>query len=93
MAGPEVIAALGFIATAATTATTITQSQQARKDQRRAAGRERSIEMEARRKDQLLSSQQERLRQRRAAGSGQTTILGGSATSQAEIQRNVLLGQ
>jgi len=50
--------------------------------------------MEAERKQRLESAQQDRLRRRRSAGSGQqNTILGGAPSQQADIGRNVLLGQ
>jgi uncharacterized protein (UPF0254 family) len=53
-----------------------------------------AMEIEARRKEELLQSRDERLRRRRSQGTGKSTILtDGEGGSQAEIGRNVLLGQ
>ncbi len=95
MAGPGVAVAIaGLLATAGGTAATQIQAKKERKARKKAADLAASIELEAQRKDQLLESRENRLRQRRASGSGQNlTILGGETASQAEVGRNVLLGQ
>jgi len=100
IAGPELVCEFGtlatLVATLASTASTIVTSADAKKaraGQREAREASAAAASEVLRKEQLLSSKQNRLRQRRAAGSGQGTILGTSGDQQAEIGRNVLLGQ
>lgn len=92
--GPEAIAAVGLIGTLASTGFSIQQSRAAASRQKKQRDRAEAVELEARRKDELLESRSERLRQRRSSGSGKKTILGGdSSATQPEIGRNVLLGQ
>jgi len=86
---PAIVAATAIGTTAATL------SQQAKT--RKAAKEERMAESlalnEAQTKERLLESKVQRTRQRQTSGSGQNTILSGSSGSQAEVNRNVLLGQ
>ena len=86
---------IGPIATLVTTAVTIGRSTREQADQRRNREAQAAAAGEVLRKEQLLANRKDHLRQLRASGSGQNTILGGGGdiNSQAEVGRNVLLGQ
>lgn len=89
---PAVAAIVGTIATVGTTAAQLAQATKDKRDRKNQKTADILAEAEARKKDQLLESRETRSQRKRASGSSQTTILGGSGT-QAEIGRNVLLGQ
>ena len=90
---PGVAAVISAVAsTASTIATSETQKAAAKKASSKQIAASEAAADDLARRDQLLTDRSSRLRQRRAAGSGQNTILGGAAP-QAEIGRNVLLGQ
>ena len=84
-----------LITAAATTAVSLTglasAKNRASKNSRDAA----AAASEALRKEELLLSREDQTRRRRAAGAGQaSTVLSGEGVAgQAEIGRNVLLGQ
>ncbi len=88
-------AVVALVSTVATTATTLSSTGATRREgeKNRRAAAKAAGDVAAR--ESLLVSRADRVRQRRASGSaGQGTILGGAGTgSQAEIGRNVLLGQ
>ena len=89
--GLEVLAGIGIATSLAGTAVSGVQSAKAREQQRRQQRRADAATREAEQKERASVEDRNRTRQRLGAGSGKGTILGGE--SQAEIGRNVLLGQ